>query len=81
MAGLLFAYEPKIARSSMQTPRVSTEQPRESPKQKNSFKNVVQVVSKALKQHHQSVNSAFDSVYGTTFYSRRSSTNSERRSS
>jgi hypothetical protein len=73
----MYAHEQKArsarsSTSSIDTPRVSTEQRRESSHQRSSssLKHAAQKVIQAAKEHHRAVNSAFDAYYGTSYYSR-----------
>jgi hypothetical protein len=64
------ALSARSARSSvsMDTPRVSTEAPSTSSTNGSSIRNAVKKAVAAVKEHHRQVNSAFDAVYGTSYY-------------
>jgi len=50
--------------SSVDTPKASFESGRSSNPQESAFKRAAKKVAKAAKEHHKSVNSAFDAYYG-----------------
>jgi hypothetical protein len=73
-AAYMYAHEQKArsARSStsIDTPRASVEQPRQSSQHSSSLKRAAQKIVQAAKDHHHSVNTAFDTYYGTNYYKR-----------
>ena len=56
------------ARPSTQESRSSTPEPHVQ--KSHSLKNAAQKVFQAVKEHHQKVNSAFDAMYGTHYYTK-----------
>lgn len=55
-------------RYSVESPRSSAEESRESVHRGGSLRGAAKKVVNAVKQHHQSVNAAFDAYYGTSYY-------------
>ena len=55
-------------RYSIESPRSSAEESRESTHKSGSLKSAARKVVNAVKQHHQNTNKAFDAYYGTSYY-------------